>query len=115
MEATLLALRSQPVRGSALVLEIDGKTVGYALLISFWSNELGGEICNIDELYVSPAARRQGHASALLKGLVNDSPLWLGQPVAFQLEVTPQNAKAKALYSKLGFRVARNTTMRIRP
>lgn len=114
VEATLHALRRQPVRGVPLVLEIDGKAMGYALLISFWSNELGGEICNIDELYVAPAARGQGHASSLMRGLVNGSPLWPGKPVAIQLEVTPGNSKARALYSKLGFLDARNTTMRIK-
>jgi ribosomal protein S18 acetylase RimI-like enzyme len=114
MEATLQALRRQPVRGAALVLEIDGKAMGYTLLISFWSNELGGEICNIDELYVAPAARGKGHASSLMQGLVSSSPLWPGKPVAIQLEVTPRNAKARALYLRMGFSDAKNTTMRIR-
>lgn len=27
----------------------------------YWLNELGGEICNIDEIYVHPNARNQGH------------------------------------------------------
>jgi ribosomal protein S18 acetylase RimI-like enzyme len=114
MEATLRALRRDPVRGVALVLEIDGKVMGYSLLISFWSNELGGEICNIDELYVAPAARGQGHASSLMQGLVSHASLWPGKPVAIQLEVTPRNSKARALYLKMGFSDARNTTMRIR-
>ena len=48
---TLAKLRDEPDRGRALVCDIEGKTVGYALLISFWSNELGGEVCNIDELF----------------------------------------------------------------
>jgi hypothetical protein len=48
MRRTLAKLREQPWRGRAVVCVIDGEAVGYALLISFWSNELGGEACCID-------------------------------------------------------------------
>jgi hypothetical protein len=41
---TLQVFRQTPVRGRALVLEDEGIVVGYAFLVSFWSNELGGEI-----------------------------------------------------------------------
>jgi hypothetical protein len=50
---TLAKLREQSNRGRAVVCDMDGRAVGYALLISFWSNELGGEVCNIDELFVA--------------------------------------------------------------
>jgi hypothetical protein len=46
---TLAKLREEPNRGRAVVCDVERRTVGYALLISFWSNELGGEVCNIDE------------------------------------------------------------------
>jgi hypothetical protein len=42
-----------------VVCDVERRTVGYALLISFWSNELGGEVCNIDELFVAPVYRRR--------------------------------------------------------
>jgi len=48
---------------------ISGRTVGYALLISFWSNELGGEVCNIDELSVASEYRGRGLATALIEQL----------------------------------------------
>jgi hypothetical protein len=40
---TLAKLREEPNRGRAVVCDVESRTVGYALLISFWSNELGGE------------------------------------------------------------------------
>jgi len=43
IRATLQALR-EPCRGHAVVLEIENQRSGYALLIAFWSNELGGNI-----------------------------------------------------------------------
>ena len=97
-----------------MVLDLKGKLCGYALLISFWSNEMGGEVCIMDELYVSASARGQGHASQLIKQLQECSPLWPGKLVAIELEVTPQNAKARALYSKLGFASVKNSHMRVR-
>jgi hypothetical protein len=40
VQQTLSRLREEPARGRAVVCELDRQTVGYALLISFWSNEL---------------------------------------------------------------------------
>lgn len=100
---TLTALREQPTRGIAVVLERAGARVGYALLIAFWSNEIGGEICCVDEIYVAPEARGQGHCSALIEALAHAEGLWPGSAVALALEVTPRNARALALYQRLGF------------
>src|SRR5262245_59233023 len=73
---TLEVLREEPVRGGALVLEIDGGVFGYALLIAFWSNELGGEVCTIDELYIAPSKRGRGHATRLFEELAAETKLW---------------------------------------
>jgi ribosomal protein S18 acetylase RimI-like enzyme len=110
---TLRALRDEPVRGRAIVLEVDGECVGYALLISFWSNELGGEIANIDELYVKADHRGRGAATRLVQQLAHGE-LWGKVPVAIDLEVTPDNRRARALYERLGFAAAKNTVMRRR-
>jgi GNAT superfamily N-acetyltransferase len=72
---TLATLRAEPVRGRAVVLEVEGVTTGYALLISFWSNELGGELIVIDELYVTPSFRNRGHARELLTILTKENNL----------------------------------------
>jgi GNAT superfamily N-acetyltransferase len=68
---TLAKLREEPNRGRAVICDDEGRTVGYALLISFWSNELGGEICNIDELFVAPLYRGRGLATAFLEELAD--------------------------------------------
>ena len=112
--ATLETFRREPVRGRALVLEVEGQLVGLCLLASFWSNELGGEICVIDELYVKPDWRGHGHSTSLLASLRVDRSLWPRRPVAFELEVSPHNPDARRLYERLGFRDKPNTTLRLR-
>jgi GNAT superfamily N-acetyltransferase len=101
---TLAKLRQDPFRGRAVVCEAEGRPAGYALLISFWSNELGGEVCTIDELFVETAHRGQGLGTALLEKLTeDDQSLWPGRPAALALEVTSRNHRARQLYRRLGF------------
>jgi GNAT superfamily N-acetyltransferase len=69
MRATLQALRREPCRGRAVVLEIENQPSGYALLIAFWSNELGGHICEVDEVFVVPGHRSQGHGKSLFEAI----------------------------------------------
>jgi len=108
----LAELRTNPVRGKALVLELDGHAEGYALLISFWSNEYGGEVCNVDEIYIRPMQRKKGHGKELIRYLLKTTPLWSRRPAPIELEVSPQNTRARALYKSLGFRPSRNMHVR---
>jgi ribosomal protein S18 acetylase RimI-like enzyme len=100
---TLMELRTNPVRGIIPVLELDSRVEGYALLVAYWSNELGGEICNIDEIYVRPDRRGRGHGRALVEALAAGNSVWPRHPAAIALEISPTNERALALYSKLGF------------
>ena len=112
MRRTLIKLREEPNRGRAVVCEVDGRAAGYALLISFWSNELGGDVCNIDELFVAPEYRGRGLATALFEQLSDrGQSLWPVRPAALALEVTPQNERARTLYERMGFR-GKNLAMR---
>jgi GNAT superfamily N-acetyltransferase len=99
---TLSFLRREPSRGHALVLEVDGASVGYAILIAFWSNELGGDVCEIDELFVAPQHRSRGHGAALFRG-IESGDLWGRPRVALALLTTPDNARARKLYERVGF------------
>ena len=110
---TLQILRLFPDRGQVVVLEIGDHVRGYALLISYWSNELGGEVCVIDELYVVPEIRGRGHGTTLLAGLATRTLPWSARAAALTLEVSPNNARARHFYERLGFQRG-NLTM-IRP
>lgn len=109
---TLEAFGREPGRGRVLVLEEAGAVHGYALLASYWSNERGGEVLFVDELYVEPVWRGRGRATALVEALFVGTPtLWPGDPVALALEVTPSNPRARALYTRLGFTPAKNALL----
>jgi len=80
---TLAILRKESHCGRVLVCEINGDPAGYVLLISFWSNELGGEVCNVDELFVAPVYRGRGLATDLFTMLTaSEQSLWPTKPVA---------------------------------
>jgi GNAT superfamily N-acetyltransferase len=110
IESTLGTFRRDPARGKAVVLEIAGAVVGYALLAAFWSNEFGGDVCVVDELFVADSHRGRGHGSELLHQLPG---LW-GRPImAAAVETSPGNDRARRLYERAGFRGA-NVSM-VRP
>jgi len=102
IHATLAAFNRDPSRGQAVVLDIDGKVSGYALLIPFWSNELGGDICEVDELFIAPEHRNHGHGTAMFAA-IREGTLWPRPIAGFALGVTPDNAAARRLYKRLGF------------
>lgn len=109
IQRTLARFRAEPARGRALVLEHEGRVAGYALLVPFWSNEAGGELCTIDELWVEPALRGKGHATTLIAALGRAM-----DTVGVQLEVTPMNTRVLALYERLGFLAGNRLLRRMR-
>jgi ribosomal protein S18 acetylase RimI-like enzyme len=95
--------RREPRRGSTLVLEVDGTVAGYAFLVPSWLNEYGGEVCEVDELFVKPLYRDRGSGHELISAIARDefgTTSW----TAIILGVTRANVRAKALYERLGFR-----------
>lgn len=109
---TLAVLRAEPMRGRAVVAEVDSQVVGYALLIAFWSNERGGEVCILDELYLVPGQRGRGLGQMLIDSLRDSDTFLPGPAVAIGLEVSPGNAKARRFFQRCGF-VGGNTAMHL--
>lgn len=112
--STMARLRAEPLRGRVVVYDVGAGIVAYAILCSFWSNELGGEVCIIDELYVNPEARGRGISTGLVRSLAAGTMPWFRDAVAVELEVTPSNHRARELYQRLGFAPYKNTQMRLR-
>lgn len=102
---TVTELRNKPCKGKIIIFEKDNVTIGYSILIFYWSNEYGGDILHIDELYVKPEHRERGAASCFFKHIAQT---YGEKIVAAQLEVSPSNIRAMNYYQKLGFKKARN-------
>jgi ribosomal protein S18 acetylase RimI-like enzyme len=84
----------------ASLSEEPGKPVGYSILSAFWSNEYGGLVMIIDELYVVPAFRGKGVSTHFIRQLAEAR-----EYVALNLEVFHENTRAFELYKRLGFEV----------
>src|SRR5690242_6966024 len=69
VQRTLAVFERDPSRGIAVVLDIERSVAGYALLVPFYSNGLGGNACEVQELFVDPERRSRGAATALLEAL----------------------------------------------
>ena len=88
----------QPEQVKIEVFEYNATIVGYALLFTFWYNEFGGKVLNVDELYVQPAFQSQGIVSRYLNELNRKK-----EYAALSLEVLPENERAYALYKRMGY------------
>jgi ribosomal protein S18 acetylase RimI-like enzyme len=106
---TLALFEREPDQGRAVVAQVDDGVAGYALLVPFWSNHLGGQICEVDELYVRPERRGEGLGSALFGAIEAGK---FGVFAATALGVSPRNVRALRLYERLGFRASETTMLR---
>jgi GNAT superfamily N-acetyltransferase len=109
---TIDRMLGDPARGRVVLFMLEGTLAGYALLIPYWSNEFGGTVVLLDELFVETPFRGQGIASAFFRFLEQHAPF---DAVALALEVSPKNARACGLYESMGFeeRYLRMMTRRI--
>ena len=98
--STIDYMLADPSRGR-IVLFTDGAVLrGYALLVPFWSNEWGGVVLLLDELFVDRESRGRGIAKSFLKYLERERPF---DAVVVALEVSSANTRARALYEAVGF------------
>ena len=102
---TVAELTAHPHKGRIEIIACDGVIVGYAIVVSYWSNEHGGTVAILDELLVKPGWRGRGIGSAFLEHLAATA----GDGVkGVLLEVAPANGGALALYLRHGFAPAAN-------
>ena len=108
IQKTIDELSSHPDKGTILIIEQKDSIIGYCILINYWSNEYGGNLLHIDELYVIPEYRKKGIGTNLIKYLIENK---FNNSIAIQVEVTALNIKAKKFYEKNGFKVSKNSIM----
>ena len=81
------------------IFEQNGSPAGYALLAKTWSQEAGGFVIWIEEIYLLPEARGKGLGHEFFSFLEKAFP----DAVRFRLEVELENEGAVRLYQNLGF------------
>ena len=101
---TINEYEKNPQKISIYLFKKGEENIGYALLIFFWSNEYGGNILTIDELYVVEKYRGKGVATEFLSHIETIENI-----VTLQLETTPSNQRAFEYYERLGFLPSQNT------
>lgn len=105
IQRTIKTLLKHKDKGTIFVMKIGKEVIGYAILINFWSNEYGGNMVYIDELFVRKEWRGKGVATKFIQYLAKKK---INNAVSLFLEVTPQNKTAEELYKRLGFEIHKN-------
>lgn len=82
------------------IMEYENMTAGYALLAKTFSQETGGMVLWVDELYVKPEYRSSGLGHEFFSYMKNHLP---DNVKRIRLEVEDSNKKAVSLYQRMGF------------
>ena len=99
-QRTFDALMDHTPFAAAYLIEQDGETAGYALLAKSFSQEAGGIVIWIEELYIRPQFQGQGLGTAFFRFLEAQND---GTVKRYRLEYEPDNVRGAALYRRLGF------------
>ncbi len=86
----------------AYMLEVDGKSVGFALTAKSYSREAGGKVLWLEELFVLEEYRSHG----LGKECFDHIEKYARENgfTRVRLEVEEENVRARALYDRLGYK-----------
>jgi len=99
-ENTFRELMRSDTYAQCFLLEHENQTAGYVLLAKTFSQEAGGLVWWIEELYLHPQFRGLGLGTEVFRFLERTRPEAVKR---FRLEVEADNLRAKALYARLGF------------
>ena len=102
---TVKELTHNPAKGQIIIFRVNNEIAGYGIIIFFWSNEYGGNILYIDELFVKQAWRSKKIGTEFFNYLYKT---FRDEVVALKLEVTPRNVRARKYYETLEFKETRN-------
>ena len=84
----------------AYIIEQDGQKAGYALLAKTFSQEAGGLVVWLEELFILPEFRSCGLGGEFLRFLKENIP-----SARLRLELCPSNQRACDVYMRHGFKV----------
>lgn len=99
-KTTFDELMRSDVYAECYIFELDGSAVGYSLLAKTFSQEAGGTVIWIEEIYVLPEYRGLGIGKAYFEYLIKNRSEKIRR---LRLEAEKENEKAIKLYRSLGF------------
>lgn len=92
------------VRGDHYVdgymIEFDNEVVGYLLLSLTYSNEVGGYVTWLEELYIDSKYQGKGYGEQTMKDIQEELK---DTTRAFRLEVSPENERITNFYRRHGY------------
>ena len=97
-ETTFNELMTSDVYTEAFIFEVNQKTAGYGLIAKTFSQEAGGIVVWIEEIYVKAKFRNQGLGSEFIEYVKTNI-----SARRYRLETEPDNIKAQNLYKRHGF------------
>lgn len=83
------------------LIEEDEKPAGYCQLSISWSNEAGGIVVWVEELYIRPEFQGKGLGGKCLQFICDEFP----DAARLRLEISPDNDGAKRLYQRNGYEI----------
>lgn len=100
-EATFSELMRSDVYAEGFLLEREGEAAGYALVAKTFSQEAGGLVVWLEELYIREAYRGRGLGREFFAFLEGRYPT----AKRFRLEAEEDNVRAIGLYRRIGYRI----------
>ena len=99
-EATWKEMMRSPEFVRGYILEKEGAPAGYGLTSRTFSQEAGGKVVWLEELYIRPEYRCHGRVKEFFR--------YVDEKIApevkrLRLEIEPENLRAKKLYLSLGY------------
>ena len=92
-------LKEEKTYARMLVIEGEDGLCGYCILAFTWSNEAGGMVVWVEELYFTDQARGKGNGKKVFQWLEKE----YSGAKRFRLEATAENQGAIKLYQRLGY------------
>ena len=99
IESTFRELIKRDTYIECRLCEEEGEAIGFLLVAKTFSQESGGMVTWIEELFLKEQYRGEGRGKEMVAYIEQNFPA-----SRFRLEAEPDNSKAIHLYKKLGYR-----------
>lgn len=83
-----------------IIFESNGVVAGYSLLAFTYSNEAGGQVLWLDEIYIKDEFRGNGIGKEFFNWIFKN---YDGKIKRYRLEISPENQRVRRLYDRTGF------------